>query len=516
MGLNTTIDLTSEQHDTVLELLHEHLPNTTAWAYGSRVKWTSRPNSDLDMVVFSTPEQSRQVAELQTAFEESSLPFRVDLFVWDTVADIFRERIKSSYMVLTQTCQTTTLGEVVDLKISSVDKKTMSDEIPVKLCNYTDVYKNNFIRPDIQFMDATATVVEIDKFSLQQGDVVITKDSEKYDDIGVPAYIREDIDDLVCGYHLAILRPDAQKIYGPYLYYALETSEAQDQFHSYANGVTRFGLRKVDIGRVEIPYPQITRQYEIGDTLVALDDKINLNRRMSQTLEEIPRALFKSWFVDFDPVQTKMEDRWLSEESLLGLPTECYSLFPCDLTDSELGQIPNGWVVKELGELIELNYGRPLKAKDRLGGTIPVYGSNGILGSHDVKLADGPGIVIGRKGNPGTVQWAHDNFFAIDTTFYVSLMTRELSMYFLRYALEHQNFLTISADSAVPGLNRNLAYKNRQIVPGKQTVELFDSVVIPILEKVYELDEECILLDATRRILLPNLIFGDMSITTIK
>ena len=130
-------------------------------------------------------------------------------------------------------------------------------------------------------------------------------------------------------------------------------------------------------------------------------------------------ALFKSWFVDFDPVRAKMEGRWRRGESLPGLPADLYDLFPDRLAPSELGQIPEGWQVKALGELIELAYGKALRARDRKSGPIPVYGSNGQVGWHDKKLVAGPGIIVGRKGNPGIVTWAHRDFFPIDTTFYV-------------------------------------------------------------------------------------------------
>ncbi len=119
MGVDQPIDITEEQRKTILTLLDKYLPNTTAWAYGSRAKWTSRPQSDLDMVVFAKPEQKSRVADLREAFEESNLPFRVDLFVWDTVPEEFRERIEAEHVVLvgaergyTDTdWQETTLGE---------------------------------------------------------------------------------------------------------------------------------------------------------------------------------------------------------------------------------------------------------------------------------------------------------------------------------------------------------------------------------------------------------------------
>ena len=138
----------------------------------------------------------------------------------------------------------------------------------------------------MDFMSATATDREILRCSLFKGDVVITKDSETDDDIGVPAYISEDIDDLVCGYHLVILRPKPEKIDGAYLFYSLNSREAEHQFHARANGVTRFGLRKADIGTVTVRLPSLPEQRRIAHILGTLDDKIELNRRMNKTLEE--------------------------------------------------------------------------------------------------------------------------------------------------------------------------------------------------------------------------------------
>ena len=244
------------------------------------------------------------------------------------------------------------LEDVASVTISNVDKKTKPGEIPVRLCNYTDVYYNQFIRFEMDFMDATATEREIAKCALFKGDVVITKDSEKVDDIGVPAYISENVDDLVCGYHLVILRPDPKKIDGMYLFYALNAREAEHQFHARANGVTRFGLRKADIGTVTVPLPPLPEQRRIAHILGTLDDKIELNRRMNETLEEMARAVFKDWFVDFGPVWAKIDGR----EPYL--PDNIWQLFPDRMVESELGLVPEGWEVKRLGNCYNLTMGQ--------------------------------------------------------------------------------------------------------------------------------------------------------------
>ena len=257
---------------------------------------------------------------------------------------------------------------------------------------------------------------------------------------------------------------------------------------------------------IEIPLPPLSEQRTIAHILGTLDDNIELNRRMDETLEEMARALFKSWFVDFDPVRAKMEGRDT------GLPPDVADLFPDRLVESELGEIPERWEVKALGELIELAYGKALKADDRKSGSIPVYGSNGQVGWHDKKLAAGPGIVVGRKGNPGIVTWAHSDFFPIDTTFYVVPRDTDGDLPFLFFALIAQNLPSVAADSAVPGLNRNLAYMNRQLVPDKQVIDEFNHYASEIFTRRHHLEEESRTLAVLRDTLLPKLVSGELRV----
>ena len=270
------------------------------------------------------------------------------------------------------------LADLIDLQLSSVDKKSKANEQAVQLCNYTDVYNNSFIHAGMDFMAATATKQEIAKCSLVTGDVVITKDSEKHDDIGVPALVREDVPNLVCGYHLAILRPRLSQVNGTYLFYALSTDETQQQFHSFANGITRFGLRKADIGLVQVLLPPLPEQRTIAHVLGTLDDKIELNRRMNETLEAMARALFTSWFVHFDPVRAKMDGRWRPGESLPGLPAHLHPLFPDRLVPSDLGEVPEGWEVKALGDLLDVERGLSYKGSGLSSCGVPMHNLNSI------------------------------------------------------------------------------------------------------------------------------------------
>ncbi len=244
------------QHRAVLEaLVREHLPEVEVWAHGSRVHGCSQDGSDLELVLRGPGLKelpAGHVADFEAAVREAHVPFPVEACDWARLPEQFHREIERDHVALADagrssiTFGTATLGEVTKLTLSSVDKKSKNGEFTVSLCNYMDVYSRSFIQADIPFMTATATRKEIERCRLQTDDVIITKDSEKHDDIGVPALVRENIKGLVCGYHLAILRPSKDKIHGPYLYYALQTGEARHQFHAFANGVTRFGLRKDD------------------------------------------------------------------------------------------------------------------------------------------------------------------------------------------------------------------------------------------------------------------------------
>ena len=170
-----------------------------------------------------------------------------------------------------------------------------NDEIAVRLCNYTDVYNNEFITPTLDFMQASASEAEISKFGLAVDDVIITKDSESWDDIGVPALVRETADDLVCGYHLAVLRPFKQTMYGPFLHRCLQAEPVRVQLELAANGVTRFGIPKSEIGTMRLPVPPLPQQRAIADYLdretERLDALVAAKGRVLGRLTEKRRAL---------------------------------------------------------------------------------------------------------------------------------------------------------------------------------------------------------------------------------
>ena len=181
------------------------------------------------------------------------------------------------------------LKHIADVRFSGVDKHSHEDETPVRLCNYTDVYKNDRITGDMDLMRATATAAEIARLTLKAGDVIITKDSETPDDIGVPAWVPEDLPGVVCAYHLGLLRPKPERALGEFLFRAIGSARIAQQFHVLATGVTRFALGKHDVKNAIIALPPVDEQKAIctwianecqplDDAIARAEDEIKLIR----------------------------------------------------------------------------------------------------------------------------------------------------------------------------------------------------------------------------------------------
>lgn len=189
------------------------------------------------------------------------------------------------------------LKNVVNMIVSNVDKHIKTYEIPVELCNYVDVYKNNTVTKDIQFMIATASRDEIQKFKLKINDVIITKDSEDWLDIGVASLVEFEKDNLICGYHLAILRQLCE-IKGIYLFYSLLSIESRTQFSVNANGVTRYGISHSVIKNVWLAIPPIQEQIIISEYLEKESAKIfkaiDLQKSQIEKLKEYKTTLIDS------------------------------------------------------------------------------------------------------------------------------------------------------------------------------------------------------------------------------
>ena len=234
---------------------------------------------------------------------------------------------------MTRDFQYLPLRHVAAVKNSNVDKLSLPGESPVRLCNYVDVYRNDRITRAVSFMRASATPSEITSFKLRLGDVLITKDSEQWNDIGVPALVATEADDLVCGYHLTMLRPHPSKIMGSYLAYALRVPEVAVQLHLAAKGVTRYGLSQQGIKSALVPVP-------------LLDEQGLIVRYLDHAELRIAKAIAaKQCMISL------LDER--EELSLLQAITQSDRPMTTDARLDWLGEFPAHWDVKRLGSLLE-------------------------------------------------------------------------------------------------------------------------------------------------------------------
>lgn len=246
--------------------------------------------------------------------------------------------------------------------VSNVDKVPAEGEVPVRLCNYTDVYHYEYIGPKMELMESTASPDEIRRFGLQVGDVLITKDSEAWDDIGVPALVVETDTDLVCGYHLAIIRAAAHVLCGPFLFRALQSSAINQQFQVAASGVTRFGLPKSAIGDAWLPVPPPPEQRAIAGFLDAqtakLDALVAKKRALIEKLKEKRTALI-----------SRVVTRGLPPEAARAAGLDPHPrLRPSGI--EWLGDVPEHWEVRRIKNLAEVQQGvtkgRDLEGRETL------------------------------------------------------------------------------------------------------------------------------------------------------
>jgi type I restriction enzyme S subunit len=311
--------------------------------------------------------------------------------------------------------------------------------------------------------------------------------------MGRPMATSQDFVNWICG---PKLDPQFLK------YVLLAENEALWRF---ASGTTHQTIYYPEAKALHVCLPPIQVQRTICHILGTLDDKIELNRRMNETLETMARAIFKSWFVDFDPVRAKAEGR------AHGLPKAIANLFPNCFEDSESGRIPNGWAIRPLGDLIELKRGHDLPERERRVGPIPIYSSSGLTGYHDAAKAKAPGVVTGRYGTIGQVFFVEEDFWPLNTTLYVNDFKGSTPQ-FVFHLLRTIDFQSFVDKAAVPGINRNHVHEAKVIAPPAAVQQRFSELLEPLSRRQRSNSRESAVLTAIRDALLPKLLSGTLMV----
>ena len=315
------------------------------------------------------------------------------------------------------------------------------------------------------------------------------------------------------------IRCDRSKVDPEFVTLYLKSPEGQHQLlaNSSQVGVPSIAQPVTYLRSIEIPIPPLPEQQDIAHVLGTLDDKIELNRRMNRTLEEMARAVFKDWFVDFGPTRAKMEGQ------APYLPPELWDLFPDELVGSELGEIPEGWEVGELGKIIEiLDRTRiPLNSRQRSQrqGPYPYYGAAGIMDYVDDFLFDGVFVLTGEDGsvidNDGypVVQYVRGQFW-VNNHAHVMKGKNGVSDEYLYLLLKGQNIGAFVTGAVQPKLSQGNLKAVPIVKPDLTICQTFTALTDPIFSSFRHHSDESHTLSAQRDTLLPKLVSGEISVAT--
>ena len=385
----TPIDIRPADLATVRRILREHVPALEVRAFGSRVAWNARETSDLDLALMTDePLSIDRTAKLRAAFTDSDLPCRVDIVDWAAASESFRQQIRFHSTPVVGAIDVSRIEHRVETPPPWV-RHDVCDLIRDGVLVVGDGYraKNSelsgsglpFARAGniaggFRFSGADrfpeGGLHKVGDKTSRPGDVVFTSKGT----VGRFAFVRADTDHFVYSPQLCFWRSMDRKALDPYFLYCwMRGPEFFEQFKGVA-GQTDMAeyVSLTDQRRMFVTLPPLNEQRVIAHILGTLDEKIELNRRMNATLEAMARALFRSWFVDFDPVRAKMEGRDT------GLPKEIADLFPDRLAGSDGGEVPEGWAVESLAGHFEVMKGVSYKGSGLRGDGMPLHNLNSI------------------------------------------------------------------------------------------------------------------------------------------
>lgn len=440
--------------------------------FGSRAKGNYKVGSDIDLAVKGRDITYDDILSLSSKLDDLNLPYEIDLVNYFTIKDedviehidrvgiVFYERWK-------------------EYKLKGVTSKIGSGATPTgggnnykakgtSLIRSQNIIDLNFSYEGLAFID-DEQARGLKNVIVKENDVLlnITGDSVarvcKVPKAVLPARVNQ---------HVLIIRSDNETLIPDYLLYYLLSIKNHLLSISEIGG-TRNALTKTMIENVVVDIPPVLEQKAISIILSSLDNKIDLLQRQNKTLEQLAETLFRQWFVE---------------------------------------EASEDWEVGKLSDVLELVYGKALKDEIRTGIGFPVIGSSGRVGYHSEYLVKGPGIVIGRKGTLGKVIYLFENFFPIDTTYFVKSKVNSLGLLYEYFVLKTLNFEEMNSDSAVPGLNRDIALSTEIAIAPMERIKDFNNQCFVFFEKIKSNANQIETLTRLRDALLPKLMSSEMRV----
>ena len=530
-GLSSPVDIRPDHLEIVQNILRKHLPmDVKVWVFGSRASWTTKDSSDLDLAVEGAGcLDNKAMSALEMAFEESDLPYCVDVVDLNAVGHAFKQIVEEQRAPLpldgvgaklraSNGWREVTLGDVATIVMGqSPPGKTVSGDIEIPLLNGPTEFGSNHPSP-VQF------TTDPRRFA-QPGDVLFCVRGS------TTGRMNWADQEYAIGRGVAAIRHVKDSTLQPLLRGVIEFS--LPELLNVATGSTFPNVSASQIS--EIPYPDLSLQEQrvIAHVLGTLDDKIELNRRMNETLEGMARALFKSWFVDFEPVRAKMEGRWRRGQSLPGLPADLYDLFPERLAPSELGEIPEGWEVGTVGNIVTRlrNNENPAVSPETTFShfSIPAYDEGQTpklqLGESikSTKSRVPQGAVLLSRLNPEVervwlVDVASDERAICSTEFMVLLAKPPFTRSYV-YCLALSRIFRQQIESLVTGTSKshqrapvNDILSLDVVIPPTQVLEVFDMYASERMNRSLACRRESRSLAAQRDALLPGLVSGEVRV----
>lgn len=545
MSDTPSIDIRPDHWLIVQSVLHRHVPQHEVWAFGSRAKWTAKEYSDLDLVVITDKPLSLDViAGLSDDFSESDLPYKVDVVDWATTNESFKKIIERDRVVVKKVGRSS--GEVSEVKWfeKSLGEVTINHDGKRRPVKESERKMGPYV-----YYGASGAIDYIDGYLFEGRYLLIAEDGENLRTRKTPiAFIADG--KFWVNNHVHTVTGNGE-VTTEYLHYYLQCADIQ----SYLTGAVMPKLTQGNLNKIPVRYPELNYQKSIVCVLSALDEKIDLNRRINLTLEAMAQAIFKSWFVDFDPVKAKIAAKHegrdplraamraisgKAEAELDALPLEQYqqlaataALFPDEMEKSELGEIPRGWgagVFKECCLRVESG-GTPSRKEPAFwDGSIPWLTSGEVrevvvldtrekitcagLASSSAKLWPAMTTVVAMYGaTAGQVCLLAEEMTANQACCALIPKSEFRAFVFIAARQSIQQLLEKASGSAQQNLNKSLVENHAQVIPDRDVAEAFEMVTTKLLQKWILNQRSMVTLGALRDTLLPKLLSGELSVS---
>ena len=544
-GQTGRLHLSSRHREKLDALLREHLPGIEVWAYGSRVNGNSHDGSDLDLVLRAPDLQEIPIGPLTDfteALHNSTLPFLVEARDWARLPESFHREIEQGHVVVIEKENQPAGSEWRDMPFSEAVQINPRVRLERgKTYPYVDM-------ASINAKDRSASALTRRKYSgsgsrFQCGDTLMARITPCLENGKIARFVPTTLGSNTPAHgstEFIIIRGRPNVTVTDFVYYLTRWNGVRNYAIDQMTGTS--GRQRVPtdcFDHLLVPVPPLPEQHAIAHILGTLDDKIELNRRMNETLETMVRAVFKDWFVDFDPVRAKMEGRWRPGESLPGLPAHLYDLFPDRLVESELGEIPEGWEVGTVDKLATVVGGTTPSTKNirywqggnhhwatprdlaSLSTPVLLHTERQITDAGLAKISSGllpqGSILLSSRAPIGYLAIAEIPV-AINQGF-IGILPREgISNLFMLYwsKASNEEIVSYANGSTFLEINKGNFRRIPLVTPDEIVITMFDRWVRPLYECIVSNEHESRIVATIRNTLLPKLVPGEWRIGNLE